>query len=360
MPRATRDEIGWGKTAAILGGTVNRVQLTEMSPCTPFAENGQRLQIVGRHGGMPVRSGFGRSAAQPRATRTLPAGARRAPPVRVRRRQRGVLKAREIDPAFVMAYWGEAMTYHQTLWRNENVDAARQALARLAPTPSLRRARSNRPPKEQGWLGAVERLFGEGDADARRAAVRGRDGASSTRESPDDPGRRLVLRARAARHDVAQPDRLHRRARRAQRARSPAARPRRRWRRFSSACCARIPSTLARCTTCCTTRTIPAHAQRALAAARTLARLAPESSHTRHMPAHIFLQLGLWQDAARSDPRRSRRPRPGSRASASTPAMRNYHALSWLPVRAAAAGPLPRCAGRQSTSSRRSSRRAAS
>src|SRR4051812_11725636 len=50
------------------------------------------------------------------------------------------IQARESDPAFVMAYWGEAMTYYQTLWRNENVDAGRQALARLAPTSAARAA----------------------------------------------------------------------------------------------------------------------------------------------------------------------------------------------------------------------------
>src|SRR6266851_6224294 len=29
-------------------------------------------------------------------------------------------EARVLDPGSVMACWGEAMTYHQTLWRNEN------------------------------------------------------------------------------------------------------------------------------------------------------------------------------------------------------------------------------------------------
>ena len=36
------------------------------------------------------------------------------------------LQARRLDPSFVMAYWGEAMTYNQTLWRNEDVAAGRQ------------------------------------------------------------------------------------------------------------------------------------------------------------------------------------------------------------------------------------------
>src|SRR5678816_3736276 len=44
------------------------------------------------------------------------------------------VQARTVDPAFVLAYWGEALTYYQPLWRNENVEAGRQALARLGPT----------------------------------------------------------------------------------------------------------------------------------------------------------------------------------------------------------------------------------
>ena len=43
-------------------------------------------------------------------------------------------RARKTDPGFVLAYWGEALTYHQTLWGHEDVDAGRQALALLVPT----------------------------------------------------------------------------------------------------------------------------------------------------------------------------------------------------------------------------------
>ena len=54
-------------------------------------------------------------------------------------------KARTIDPAFVMAYWGEALTYYQTLWRHENVEAARQVLSRLGPTKARRLTQTSRP-----------------------------------------------------------------------------------------------------------------------------------------------------------------------------------------------------------------------
>ena len=73
-------------------------------------------------------------------------------------------QARQLNPGLVMAYWGEAMSYHQTLWRNENVQAARDALARLGPTRPARLAKAS-DPKEQGYLTAVESLFGDGDAD---------------------------------------------------------------------------------------------------------------------------------------------------------------------------------------------------
>src|SRR2546430_554690 len=71
--------------------------------------------------------------------------------------------AQRIDPTLGIAYWGEAMTYNQTLWRREDVPAARQTLARLGPTPAVRIAKASTP-RDQGLLSAVEVLFADGDA----------------------------------------------------------------------------------------------------------------------------------------------------------------------------------------------------
>src|SRR5690242_2252353 len=54
-------------------------------------------------------------------------------------------RARTADPSRALAYWGEAMSFHQTLWRNEDVAAGRAALARLAPTPAERAAKADGP-----------------------------------------------------------------------------------------------------------------------------------------------------------------------------------------------------------------------
>src|SRR5262245_19523245 len=68
-------------------------------------------------------------------------------------------EARRADPQQVLAYWGEAMTYHQALWRRENLDEARRILALLGPTPEARAAKA-RDPRARGLLEAVEALYG--------------------------------------------------------------------------------------------------------------------------------------------------------------------------------------------------------
>jgi tetratricopeptide (TPR) repeat protein len=74
----------------------------------------------------------------------------------------------------------------------------------------------------------------------------------------------------------------------------------------------------------------PAHAGLALQAARTFATIGLESSHARHMPSHIFLQLGMWHDAASSDRAAFSASSEWVTRKGLGPAMRNYHALSWL------------------------------
>jgi len=42
-------------------------------------------------------------------------------------------------------------------------------------------------------------------------------------------------------------------------------------------------------------------APQGLAAARRYAAIAPDSSHAIHMPSHIFVRLGMWQDSITSN-----------------------------------------------------------
>ncbi len=68
-------------------------------------------------------------------------------------------EAQRADPGFALAYWGEAMTHTHPVWNEQDLEAARAVLARLAPSADARKARV-RAPREGGYLEAAEILNG--------------------------------------------------------------------------------------------------------------------------------------------------------------------------------------------------------
>lgn len=82
-------------------------------------------------------------------------------------------RAQKTDPGFAMAYWGEAMTYNHPVWFQQDLNAARAALAHLAATPEARQAKA-RSAREKDYLHAVEILYGEGSKQNAIAAMRRR------------------------------------------------------------------------------------------------------------------------------------------------------------------------------------------
>jgi tetratricopeptide (TPR) repeat protein len=75
-------------------------------------------------------------------------------------------RAEAADPGFAMAYWGEAMTYNHGIWMEQDLPAARAALAKLGPTLEARRAKAATA-REREYLSAVEILYGDGTKEAR-------------------------------------------------------------------------------------------------------------------------------------------------------------------------------------------------
>ena len=193
-------------------------------------------------------------------------------------------EAQRLDSAFAMAYWGEALTYDHPIWGEHDSTAAREALARLGATPEQRIARGGNA-RERAYLGAVEALYGAGSLKERRQAYERAMGqvhddhpsdleaaslhalAVLSLRSGDKADLRPSVRAAAIVEEVLRHHPTH-----------PGA----------------------------THYLIHAYddpllAPLGLSVARRYARIAPGAEHALHMPSHIFVHLGLWDDMVASN-----------------------------------------------------------
>ena len=221
-------------------------------------------------------------------------------------------RARELDPGFAMAYWGEAMTMTHPLWGEQDVQQALTVLRRLAPTPS-RRIAAAPTKRERGYLRAVEALYGDGDKPQRdRAYMAAMQTLARQFPGDDDAQAFYALSILGA----AQGKRVEKRYLEAA--------------SIVQAVFKRNPRHPGAVHYLIHALDDPAHAQDALEAARVYADLAPAAAHARHMPSHIFMALGLWDDVIQANERswaasEERRMRKGLGV-----AERSYHVAHWL------------------------------
>ncbi len=195
-------------------------------------------------------------------------------------------QAQGADPAFALAYWGEAMTYNHPLWQQQDRDAALKALLRLGPTPA---ARAERAPndRERQYLAAVESLYaGSPDKhDRDQAYMRAMARLSST--YPEDMEARAfyalaILGSRDGVRDFA----TYMRA-------AATVQP-----VFDA-----NPDHPGAAHYLIHSFDDPIHAPLGLPAARRYASIAPAAAHAQHMTSHIFVALGMWDDVVNANER---------------------------------------------------------
>lgn len=227
--------------------------------------------------------------------------------------------AQRAEPGFALAYWGEALTYDHPIWGEQDTEAAREVLKRLAPTPAERAAKAGNE-KERAWLASVEALYGEGEKEARIRAYT--EALRSLHERwPDDlegaafyalsligpaltadggplgePRERLLIRAAALLEEEVDRNPEH-------------------------------PGVLHYLIHAYDD---PTHAPLGLRAARTYARVAPAAHHALHMPSHIFVQLGQWDRVAASNEASWAASVAWTERRGLPVEKRDFHSLSWL------------------------------
>jgi tetratricopeptide (TPR) repeat protein len=221
--------------------------------------------------------------------------------------------AQKIDPSFALAYWGEAMAFNQPLWFFEEAPQGRAALAKFGATPEARAAKA-KTPREQMYLAAVEALYGSGEKRTRDQAYVTAMASLAQKFPTDDEAQlfhALALLGTLPRGDAAIPIR--------ERAADIAERV------FTRN--AQHPGAAHYIIHACDHAAL---ASRALPAARAYAKIAPAASHALHMPAHTFVQLGLWEEAAATDQASWDASIAWATRRRFSVAARDYHSLTWL------------------------------
>jgi len=197
---------------------------------------------------------------------------------------RAFQRAQEIDPAFALAYYGEAKTHNHPIWMQQDREAAMAILNRLGSTVAERQAKAPTQ-REKDYLMTLEVLYGntpeaEGKTKEERDDLY-REAMNELHETyPDDheatafyglsilgtahEGRdyKTYMQAAAELLKVWNENREH-----------------------PGAAHYLIHSF-----------DDPIHAPLGLPMAKAYSEIAPAAAHAQHMTSHIFLALGMWDD----------------------------------------------------------------
>ncbi|HIO23330.1 MAG TPA: hypothetical protein EYN22_02945 [Nitrospinaceae bacterium] len=216
-------------------------------------------------------------------------------------------KSTKADPNFAMGYWGEAMAHNAPLWERQDSKSAKAALSKISDLSELTQ-------REQDYIQAVQILYGEGEKLTRDKAY-----SNAMRgvyiKYPNDLEAacfyslsllgvarnaknklKLQVEAGAIALDVFQQNPSH---------------------------------------PCASHYAIhafdnPDLARLALPSAQRYAKIAPSSHHAQHMPAHIFVQLGMWPEAAKSNENGWATSKKWVEREKLPKSKRDYHSLQWL------------------------------
>jgi tetratricopeptide (TPR) repeat protein len=220
------------------------------------------------------------------------------------------LKAQESDSGMVMAYWGEAMTYNHSLWGEQDYEKAAAALQGLKVNANVESA----TPLERDFIQAVQTLYKPNTDKVKRdkeyaeymhemyekypgnqevAAFYSLALLGSVPEGRDDNlyGQAAVVAQGILKENPRHPGALH----------------------------YLIHS-----------YDDPDHAQLALTAANAYSKVAPDASHALHMPSHIYVALGMWDEVVSANERSYQASVDRMERKKLDNDGRSYHAYHWL------------------------------
>ena len=220
--------------------------------------------------------------------------------------------AQKADPTHAMSYWGEAMTYNHSLWQRQQREKAIDVLEELGETPEIRLSKVKTELEKEIFQG-IEILYGEGTKYDRDLAY----SAYMKELSEKYPDNHEV----AAFHAVSLLG-ASRNGRDAELYGKTA--------QIAQSIIDENPNHPGALHYLIHSYDDPEHAHLAKDVADSYSKVAPDAAHALHMPSHIYVALGEWEDVVTSNiaswnasVRRMEKKKLGGDA-------KSYHAYRWL------------------------------
>ncbi|HEX4913323.1 MAG TPA: hypothetical protein VFV51_05175 [Vicinamibacterales bacterium] len=223
-------------------------------------------------------------------------------------------RAQKTDPSFAMAYWCEAMSHNHPLWAQQDTAAAKAILEKIAPTLDGRLAKV-KTDKEKAFLRAIDVLYYSPGEKLARDVAYSNAMAAMYAQWPDDH-EVATWYALSLLGTVRPTDRGFRRQAQAA--------------AIAQKVFAENPKHPGAAHFIIHAFDDPDHAPLGLPAARSYAGIAPAAAHALHMPSHIFVQLGMWNDVRTSNIAAYKAAVDVNTRLKLAEGREDFHTLSWL------------------------------
>ncbi len=193
------------------------------------------------------------------------------------------LKVAEKDPSCAMAHWGAAMTYFHGAWGEVDPENGAKEAAKAR---ELAASNPKTTAREKAYIEAVSAIYSEANASVYDRAKKFAPAMEKVHQAYPGDDEAAIFYA-VALYDSAGSDKSYANQRKCGEILEPLFK--------------KLPNHpgIAHYLIHCYDN--PALAQQGLSAAREYAKIAPDSAHATHMPSHIFVRLGLWQDVINSN-----------------------------------------------------------
>jgi tetratricopeptide (TPR) repeat protein len=224
--------------------------------------------------------------------------------------------AQHADASLAAAYWLEALTYSHVVWGEEKLDASRAVLNRLASTTDARIAKA-KTEYERAFGAAVEAFYADAALPVRARAFAEAMTTLAARFPDDHEAAVFASLANMMAWFSSPPAEREQYNRPVQ---QNALRVFRANANHPGAAHYLIHFVDMN----------PGAAAEALEFARAYDTIAPDAEHALHMPSHVFLPLGLWEDVVTSNERGWAAAHRENLAKQASPADNSWHCLDWL------------------------------